>query len=409
VNQKKIKRRNNNSKFITVRDYMKIYVLSFCALFGILTAQSQTNVALHRPVIVDSDYRSPLNTSQFAVDGNKNSSDNETRWVSASGYPHFFEVNLDQAYSIYQVSFYTGYNGYNNPINDYEIQYWNGAGWQNAFIKTGNTLPVVTNTFPVIETDRIRLYATKGSDAIMRLYEFEVYGVPVDGGTGTGTGTGSSASYWKTAGETLLTEAVTITASAEAINPNLNINNLNQVNILGKESISLSSQSGTSNPVKLEVSSTSGVTMSSSGAVTTSMSTTGLWDFHDHDITNIQTLQAATLAIGDSPVPEGYSLAVDGQAILEGVKISLVESWPDYVFEDDYHLKSLEEVYAYIKIHKHLPEVPAAAEVVKNGLSLAEINAVLLKKVEELTLYLIEQDERIKKLEEKNATLEAKE
>jgi len=63
---------------------------------------------------------------------------------------------------------------------------------------------------------------------------------------------------------------------------------------------------------------------------------------------------------------------------------------PDYVFADDYKLKSLQEIESYIKENKHLPEIPSAKEIEKNGLMLAEMNMSLLKKMEEMTLYMIE-------------------
>ena len=72
---------------------------------------------------------------------------------------------------------------------------------------------------------------------------------------------------------------------------------------------------------------------------------------------------------------------------------------PDYVFENDYKLKSLLEIEEYIKTNKHLPEIPSAKEIEKNGLMLAEMNIALLKKIEEMTLYMIEQNKRIENLE----------
>ena len=76
--------------------------------------------------------------------------------------------------------------------------------------------------------------------------------------------------------------------------------------------------------------------------------------------------------------------------------------WPDYVFETDYDLPTLAEIEAYINTHKHLPEIPSAKEIEENGLTLGEMNALLLKKIEELTLHIIEQEKRIKKLESQN-------
>lgn len=67
-------------------------------------------------------------------------------------------------------------------------------------------------------------------------------------------------------------------------------------------------------------------------------------------------------------------------------------NWPDYVFEEDYDLPTLSEIEAFIKANKHLPEVPSAKEMEANGISLGEMNMLLLKKIEELTLHTIEQE-----------------
>jgi hypothetical protein len=95
--------------------------------------------------------------------------------------------------------------------------------------------------------------------------------------------------------------------------------------------------------------------------------------------------------IGQTGVPSGYKLAVDGKIISEEINVQLKGTWPpDYVFEKDYNLLPLSEVETYINQNKHLPEVPSAKEMEANGLNLKEMNLILLKKVEELTLHLIE-------------------
>lgn len=75
-------------------------------------------------------------------------------------------------------------------------------------------------------------------------------------------------------------------------------------------------------------------------------------------------------------------------------------SWPDYVFEQEYALKSLEEVAKYIESNKHLEGVPSAKEIEENGVNVVQMDAAILKKVEELTLYIIELEKRIKELEQ---------
>lgn len=83
-------------------------------------------------------------------------------------------------------------------------------------------------------------------------------------------------------------------------------------------------------------------------------------------------------------------------------------TWSDFVFDKDYKLPALDEVENHINEHKHLPDIPSEAEVKENGVSLGEMQAKLLQKIEELTLYVIQQDKTIKNLEDKVQKLEAK-
>jgi hypothetical protein len=79
--------------------------------------------------------------------------------------------------------------------------------------------------------------------------------------------------------------------------------------------------------------------------------------------------------------------------------VQLYASWPDYVFDKRYNLPPLSEVEQHIKEKGHLKDIPSAEEVSQNGILLGEMNAKLLQKIEELTLYIIDQEARIKKLE----------
>ena len=117
---------------------------------------------------------------------------------------------------------------------------------------------------------------------------------------------------------------------------------------------------------------------------------------NDNNVLSIKgNKDGGAVKIGGAQTPAGYRLSVDGRAIMEEVNVQLSGNWPDYVFEEDYDLPSLESVQGYIKENKHLPEVPSAKEMEENGIDLGEMNILLLKKVEELTLHLIEQSERI--------------
>ncbi len=98
----------------------------------------------------------------------------------------------------------------------------------------------------------------------------------------------------------------------------------------------------------------------------------------------------------------------DGTITTDRVVLN-VGSFPDYVFEEDYNLMPLSEIADYIKTNKHLPNMPSEAEVVKNGMSLGQINTVLVEKVEELTLHTISQEEKLsallKYIEKQEATM----
>lgn len=72
----------------------------------------------------------------------------------------------------------------------------------------------------------------------------------------------------------------------------------------------------------------------------------------------------------------------------------------DYVFEPDYKLAPLSDIENYVNTNKHLPDIPSESELQKNGLQLQTSQVQLLKKIEELTLYLIEQDKTIKSLQQ---------
>jgi hypothetical protein len=107
---------------------------------------------------------------------------------------------------------------------------------------------------------------------------------------------------------------------------------------------------------------------------------------------------AGQVAIGATS-PGEYKLAVKGHIRAEEVVVQLMDRWPDYVFEADYPLMQLDELQSFISENNHLPDVPNAEQVAQQGISLGEMNALLLKKVEELTLYILKQDKRLSELE----------
>jgi hypothetical protein len=100
--------------------------------------------------------------------------------------------------------------------------------------------------------------------------------------------------------------------------------------------------------------------------------------------------------------PGEHKLAVKGSIGAMRVKVTQT-GWADFVFEPDYQLPSLQDLETYIKINKHLPDVPSASEVAKEGLDLGEMNKILLQKIEELTLHVIELEKKINVLQKKDS------
>jgi hypothetical protein len=113
--------------------------------------------------------------------------------------------------------------------------------------------------------------------------------------------------------------------------------------------------------------------------------------------------------IGTLTEPSGYKLAVGGNIIAEKVRVKLQSTgWPDYVFNTDYNLPTLSETEKFIQQHKHLPGVPSAAVIEKEGLDLGDGQAVLLKKIEELTLHMIDMNKKLEKLAAENEMMKRK-
>ena len=104
--------------------------------------------------------------------------------------------------------------------------------------------------------------------------------------------------------------------------------------------------------------------------------------------------------IGSGNPATGYQLCVNGKVICTEAKVQLNSSWPDYVFSDNYKLLPLNELEKFIKENLHLPNIPRAVHIEKNGLEIGDMIKRLTEKIEELTLYIIElkkENEGIKK------------
>ena len=115
----------------------------------------------------------------------------------------------------------------------------------------------------------------------------------------------------------------------------------------------------------------------------------------------LMTIKRETGNVGIGTTAPKNKLSVNGNIWAKEVKVSLTDA-ADWVFEDDYNLRSLTEVENYIKENKHLPEIPSAEEFRENDMKVSEMTNKLLQKIEELTLYTIAQEKQIVKQKEEN-------
>jgi hypothetical protein len=126
------------------------------------------------------------------------------------------------------------------------------------------------------------------------------------------------------------------------------------------------------------------------------------------NLTNNYFMQGLVLDLDDNSVriggpfsANGYKLSVDGKIMGEELRIMNSSNWPDFVFEEDYPLMTLQELDQSIKVLGHLPGIPSALEIEENGIDVGEMQKILVQKIEELTLHILQQEKRIKELEEK--------
>jgi hypothetical protein len=136
----------------------------------------------------------------------------------------------------------------------------------------------------------------------------------------------------------------------------------------------------------------------------------GNWIIGNNGTIGIGQFTTPLTADGSTPDGTKYKLFVKDGIRTEKVKVDIASAngWADYVFNKGYKLLSLSDVEKHIDEKGHLPNVPSADDVVKNGVNLGEMDAKLLEKIEELTLYVIQLNKDVKKLEEENKQLKRK-
>lgn len=133
-----------------------------------------------------------------------------------------------------------------------------------------------------------------------------------------------------------------------------------------------------------------------------STNTAGNLQFLTQNKTRLWILPDGKISISDDgKVASGYLLNIKGKAIAEEVLVELNGSWPDYVFAKDYKLMSLPQLKEYVTANNHLPQIPAAEEM-KNGIALGNMNKLLTEKIEQLTLYILQLHDEIEALKKQS-------
>lgn len=126
--------------------------------------------------------------------------------------------------------------------------------------------------------------------------------------------------------------------------------------------------------------------------------------FSEGDVYVTNELRVGSGAINGA---NGYKVAIDGKLIAEEVRVQSSGDWPDYVFEDNYNLTTLQDLEKSIEKNGHLPGVPSAKEVDEEGIILGEMQKILLEKIEELTLYTIDLQKQMEALKSELALIKS--
>jgi hypothetical protein len=107
----------------------------------------------------------------------------------------------------------------------------------------------------------------------------------------------------------------------------------------------------------------------------------------------------------NQPTKEKFRITPDAGVFAEEVTVALQGQWPDFVFQDNYPLQKLSDVEKFIRQNKHLPNIPSEKEILDTGIQLGGFANKLLRKTEELTLYIIDQDKKLERLESENRAM----
>lgn len=116
---------------------------------------------------------------------------------------------------------------------------------------------------------------------------------------------------------------------------------------------------------------------------------------------NSKLILQGKVSVNTNSMNTSYSLCVKGGILTDKVKIIHSSDWPDYVFSSDYLLMPLSDLKAFVTEKHHLPDVPSENDIMAEGIEIGDMQSILLKKIEEMTLYILQQQEQIDKLEQR--------
>jgi len=141
----------------------------------------------------------------------------------------------------------------------------------------------------------------------------------------------------------------------------------------------------------------------------TSTSNLGRLNFYNSAIGDVMSLTGdGNVCIGTATPATGYKLSVNGKGMFTELKVQTRNSWPDYVFNSSYELLPLPQLDEFIKQNKHLPGIPSASDIAAdNGFEIGAMQSAVVQKIEELTLYVLQQQALIDALKEENKAIKA--